>query len=146
MNRSLIALLTVLALIAGCDNHDHSGEGTDVDDHGHSHEAGPHGGPILDLGSGGHLEVVHDDEAGSVKLYLLGGDMKSPVAIADTPVMKLTTPTGQKVLTLNAEGELPADTFSLTHDALKTGELMGRITIKIEGKTYNPDLEAAHKH
>jgi len=42
-----------------------------VDEHGHT-SSGPHGGAIIELGEY-HAELVHDDAAGTVTVYILDG-------------------------------------------------------------------------
>ena len=52
-------------------------------DHGHHHE-GPHGGEVLEVDGNHkyHAEVVFDAETRDVSVYILGGDLKTPVPVA----------------------------------------------------------------
>jgi hypothetical protein len=78
MFRSM-TLLLILAL-AGCSSQ--SAPPTAVVEHDeHAHESGgPHGGAIVELGEH-HAEVVHDDAARTVTVYILDG-----AATANVPV------------------------------------------------------------
>ena len=88
-----LLLLAASLTFAGCgspagnapvaeDAHDHDHaheEGHAHEDH--DHEAlGPHGGAIIELGEH-HAELVHDDAAGTVSVYILDGAMKENVPV-----------------------------------------------------------------
>lgn len=112
-----------------------------------AHEHGPHGGHMLELGDHvAHLEVVHDDAAGRMTLYLFGADAKTPMPIAKPPELKLTTTAGPKVLVSRPESGTAGESnaFVVVDDLLKGGEPEGRVSVEIGGRQYNPDL--AHDH
>jgi hypothetical protein len=93
----MIRFLPVLAaslMFAGCGSpagnapvaedahdHDHGGEHAH-DDHEHG-AVGPNGGEIIELGEH-HAELVHDDAAGTVSVYILDGAMKENVPVDAT--------------------------------------------------------------
>ncbi len=101
-------------------------------------DEGPHGGPLLEVGDHvAHIEVLHDEAAGKMTLYVLGQDGKTAVAVEEPPVLKLMG--ANDALTTDAvDGEIGA--FSLSNEALNAHGPEGRITIKLNGKTYNPAL------
>lgn len=59
------------------------------DEHGHQHPTkGPHGGAIVELGDEElHAEVLHDDAAGTVTVYLLDGEVKRYMTIASPEIV-----------------------------------------------------------
>jgi len=82
MRRSILlpALALVGTLALGCD----SGSGT-ADDAG-SAGVGPNGGRLVDLDGQYQAEVVRDENAGSVAVFLLDADGKEPVTANVTDV------------------------------------------------------------
>lgn len=144
MNTPMKTLATTfLALLLPACGNDAAGSAGDHPDEGPSHE-GTHGGTIVDLSGGaGHLEVVHDEEAGTVTLYVLGAeDTTTPMPIAGTPELRLMTEDGQKIV--KTEPRDPTDgkaaVFRAEDPALKVHELKGRIALAIEGVEHNPDI------
>jgi hypothetical protein len=103
---------------------------------------------LIEVGNGiAHVEFVHDAKAGTVTLYVAGKDPKTPMKLTHAPDLKLTTAKGQEVVNTKPVGGAAdgASQFQVTHALLKTDPLEGRITIKIEGKIYNPDIAHEHK-
>jgi len=105
----LIGWAAVIALATGCADHGQSGSGSDHapqssssgDSHdGHDHDGrdhdddhsghdragehqGPHGGHVVELGHNHeyHAELVEDEAAGLVTVYILGKDLREfPIA------------------------------------------------------------------
>ncbi|MGD9635085.1 MAG: hypothetical protein AB7G28_08035 [Pirellulales bacterium] len=88
----LTPFLLILAL-AGCNSsapnapvaeagHDH--------EHSHEHASGPHGGDILELGEY-HGELIHDDAAGTVTVFILDGAAAENVPVdAKEAVINIT--------------------------------------------------------
>ena len=85
------AILTVLTFgLAGCSDDGHkktdghgSAAGHSDADAGHPEE-GPHHGHLIELGKEEfHAELVHDDAAHKVTIYLLDGAAKKTVAVAE---------------------------------------------------------------
>lgn len=57
------------------------------EEHGHATE-GPHGGHLIELGKEEyHAEMVHDDAAGTVTIYVLDSSAKKPVAIEASEIV-----------------------------------------------------------
>ena len=111
MNRVFYLLMFVA--LAGCGspaaNAPVAEEGHD---HDHDHAAGPHGGTILELGEY-HGELVHDDVAGTVTVYILDG-----AATANVPV-------DAKEATINITREGLAKQFPLAATPVE-GEAEGK--------------------
>jgi hypothetical protein len=136
-----------LALLAACGRKP---EAPKDDGHDHAAHEAPHGGEILDLGGGAaHLEVVHDDDGGNITVYVLGADVKTPVAV-EAPVVNLVTNAGPVQVPMaaidpGADGK--ASAWKGSHEGLKADPLDGGIRVKIGGKTYQSRLEGeAHDH
>lgn len=143
MTRTTLALL-VTTLLTACSAEESNQTEPPAHTGGHAH--GPHGGHVLEVGDHvAHLEVLHDEEAGKLTLYVLGSDVKTPLPVAKPPQLKLTTASGPKVLDTQASDE-SGSVFTVTDAALKGHEPEGRIAIEVNGKTYNPDLEHDHGH
>lgn len=138
--------IPLLLVFASCSEEKHEAEPgkSSAAAHGHGHK-GPHGGHLLEVGDHvAHLEVMHDESAGKMTIYVLGPDAKSAFTGAKAPQVKLTTDSGPKVLSTTAvSGE--AGAFAVTDPALKAHGPEGRISIEIGGKTYNPALEHHHE-
>jgi len=148
----------VLALVAACggdkpaapkdehEGHDHPpGE-----EHAHEHGEAPHGGEILDLGGGAaHLEIIHDHDGGNMTVYVLGEDMKTPVAV-EKPAVNIMTAGGPATVELTpvepgADGK--ASAWKGSHEGLKADPWDGRIRVKIGDKNYQSPLEGeGHDH
>jgi hypothetical protein len=116
----------------------------------HEEHKAPHGGEILELGEeDAHLEMVHDGAAGTLTVYVLDKDVKTPIAIA-APTVTVRTKDGNKEVpatAVNAGADGNADTWKMTHDALKSDPLDGRIRVTIRGKPYQVPLEPeGHAH
>ena len=120
-----------------------------AEEHKHEEHKAPHGGPLLEVGEEeAHLELVHDEKAGKLTLYLLGKDAKTPVAIKDAPKVNLKTDKGPKQIetkAVEAKDGL-ASCFEATDDALKADPLNGRIALTLGEKKYNVELKHEHGH
>jgi hypothetical protein len=107
----LTPLLLMFAL-AGC-NSQSAPPTTQAQHEEHAHEAGgPHGGAIVELGDY-HAEVVHDDTAGTVTVYILDG-----AATANVPVDATEA-------TINVTHDGQGEQFKLAASPLE-GEPVGR--------------------
>lgn len=119
----LVALsCSLLAGFAGCkrvDNHAHSASGGG----GHVHVA-PHGGTLVELGAHAYnLELVRDNAAGKLTIYVLDGHAENFVRIP-APALELVAFAGGERRTLNlkavansATGETVGDTSQFEADA-----------------------------
>jgi hypothetical protein len=141
----LCLMMAAVSLLSACgDDHDHDHD--HADGHAaHDHE-GPNGGHIYELGAVGHLEFVHDVTTGRVTMYFTGPDLKKPITPDQPPELKLSTDSGPLVLSLKSDASPDSSRFSVTNDALKTEHPKGRISIKVAGAVFNPDLEDPDDH
>lgn len=136
--------LPMLLVAAACSDEKHGTEPSKASAATHGHE-GPHGGHLVEVGDHvAHLEVMHDEAAGKMTIYVLGPDAKSALTGANAPQVKLTTDAGPKVLSTTAISGEPG-AFAVTDQALKVHGPEGRISIAIGGKNYNPALEHHHE-
>jgi len=138
--------------------HVHS-EGEDHEEgDGHDHAAeGPHGGSLIELGAEEyHAELVHDEAAGTVAIYVLDSAAKNSVAIDATELLvnvkhdgkgeqfKLAAspdssdPTGKSSRFVSSDGELVAD---LDHE-----HAAAELVAEINGKQYRGAIEHHHDH
>ncbi|NNJ26977.1 hypothetical protein [Alienimonas chondri] len=135
-------------LLAGCSSDDGQEYGADAhdDDHAHDdehvhavaeHGAGPHDGLIVELTTDHSVHgelVLESDTPGRGKLYLLAGDMKTPV-LAKSAEMLFVGDDGEEVsLKLDPVGEANADSdeWSFLLDRLPNGgegDVEGRIVV-----------------
>ena len=149
-----LAAAAFSVLLPACGNHDASkgaGRAAKADDHGHDHGEhahGPNGGELVELDGGAfHAEIGHDHEHGIIRVWVLGTDAKTPVAV-EAPVVNLTK--GAVQLTLTGAAPIKdgkATSWTAQHDALKADPWDGRIRLVIEGKTYQAPLEGeGHAH
>lgn len=145
--RVLESLCVLGILLAACgDKPDAAKE--EHEDHA-AHEA-LHGGEILDLGGGAaHLEVIHDHDGGNITVYVLGADLKTPVAV-EAPAVNLMTKSGPATVELTAietGADGKASAWKGSHEGLKADPWDGRIRVKIGDKTYQSPLEGeGHDH
>ena len=135
----VFVLLMSTGFFVSCSKEDHTKE-----QNSSSHEDGPHGGHLVELGSAGHLELIHSHEKGTVHAYITGPDPKQPLNLEKPPELKIITKDGQKVVAMKPKGALPAAEFEASDEAFKVEHLEGRIAITIGEKTFNPDLEETH--
>ncbi len=134
-----IASAFALAVLALALNFTVKAEDKKPDDH-----KPQHGGTILEVGEeAAHIEFVHDDKAGKITLYIMGGDAKTPVALKEAPLLNLKTKAGNKQLTTTGKDA----TWEAVDAALKE-EPNGRIALTLpDGKKYNVTIEEkAHDH
>jgi len=141
-----VGAITVALFMSSCnDGHDH--EADKAVDPAHQHREGPHGGEINELGSVAHIETVHSPESGEIRIFITGPDAKSPLAIETAPQAKFGTDAGPQVIDMNpAGGSLPASEFAAKHEALAAEHPSGRLSIRVGGLSFNPDIEELHHH
>ncbi|MCA9112573.1 MAG: hypothetical protein KDA52_21650 [Planctomycetaceae bacterium] len=166
----VFSLTTLVLSLNGCGERPTTGElesspppattdshaGHDHDEHAHpSH--GPHDGDLVELGDEEyHAEVVHDDAAGSVTVYILNGEATEQVPIAATEV------------TINAKHDGSPEQFQLlaspdvndpegkcsrfiSNDPdlaarLDDPEADPRLVLSIDGKSYRGEVAHDHDH
>lgn len=118
------------------------GARADDKDKKHEHHHGPNDGEIAEVGDDAdtHLEIVHDQKAGKLTVYVLGKDMKTAVNLSEAPKLNLKSKKGNKQLEMTGKDSK----WEATDDLLKE-EADGRIQVKLaDGKKYNVKLEHHH--
>ncbi len=164
------AVLTVSLAFYGCTGQNSGGAGSPKDDHaghdhngehgehdGHDHPAeGPHHGILIELGNETyHAELVHDEQSGTVTIYILDSGAKTAVPIDATELtinlkhdgqgeqFKLAAspdagdPAGKSSRFVSSDAELGED---LEHEGADA-----RLVAVIDGKSYSGDI-AHHDH
>jgi len=112
----------------------------------HATAPGPNGGKVVEVGAHlAHLEILHDEKAGTITIYVFDKDIKTPMALAKAPEIKLSTMEGPVVLPTKAVDDKNLS-FTVTHDALKAHGPEGRISLELGGKPYNPALPHMDNH
>jgi hypothetical protein len=126
--------------------------------HEHAHPSeGPHGGSLIELGNEEyHAELVHDDAAGTVTVYVLDAAAKASVPIDATDItinltheghgeqFKLTAtadqsdPQGKSSRFVSSDSELAAD--------LDREDAGAQLALTINGKPYRGAIEHHHEH
>lgn len=126
--------------------------------HEHAHaSAGPHGGSLIELGEEEyHAELVHNEQAGTVTVYVLDSAAKASVAIdaADAIInlkhdgrgeqFKLAAapdqgdPAGKSSRFISSDAELAAD---LDHE-----DAAPQLVMTINGKQYRGAVAHEHGH
>jgi hypothetical protein len=149
---------------AGADDHgDHAhGEGVEHahDEHVHPTE-GPHHGKLVELGNESyHAEVVHDDESGTLMVYLLDSAAKNAVYSEASEIVinirKGDQPLQFKPGGLKKDGQPEGkfSEYSLVEPellkALQDKASTAKLSITIDGKPYSGEIphgdHAAHDH
>ncbi len=149
------AFLFSLSILAGCgkeeakkdDHHDDH----KADAHAHA-ETGPHKGQLIEFGKEEyHGELVHDDAAHKVTIYLLDFAAVKSVAIADpelTVNLVVDGKPAQFKLPAVAQSDDPAgqsSRFELVNEAfceaLDDPKTTGRLNVTIAGKTYSGEVQ-----
>jgi hypothetical protein len=150
-----------LSLVVGCgsanDAYHEVPKGARVKDQPHSHEEGPHGGHLVELGEEEyHAEVVLDPKTSKITLYILDSSAKKPAPI-DAKEVKLELaiggqpkPFAAKAVPDNGDPANKSSRFEIADSPdikanIKDEEdLKGSVTATIGAKTYNGKI--VHEH
>lgn len=159
-----LSLTVALLTLAGCSKDPASGPETAAppatldghDDHDHPTE-GPHHGDLIELGNEEyHAEILHDEDAGTVTIYVLNAAATGQV------------PIDAKEVTINARHDGKAQQFTLTASpdvsdpegkssrfvsndeelahCLDDKDAEPRLVITINGKSYRGTIAHGHDH
>ncbi len=159
---SAIAMSLGLILFSGCGEGDKPAASAktdghaDHDDHDHPSE-GPHHGGLIELGNEEyHAELVHDDDAGTVTIYLLDSAAKKSVPIEATELQINLSHDGEaEQFTLAASpdaGDPPGKSsrFVSTDEELAEDldheETNAKLVVTINGKQYRGSIEHDDDH
>ncbi len=154
MNVKPLFLIAAMALFVGCNGPASDTKADAESAHAHDHPSeGPHGGQLIELGDEEyHAELIHDDDAETVTIYLLDGAAKKEVAIAE------------KELTLNMTHDGHADQFKLAAEPDASGKASkfvssdahlveglddgaeGQLVVSIGGTNYSGHVAHDHDH
>ena len=126
-----------------------------VDEHAHHHDAGPHGGHILELGEY-HGELAMGEDR-IVSLYVLGEDAKSAVPVTGgTVTLHLEVGDNHVDVTLapaplEGEAEGASSRFSSTADAIPESikdieGIHGKVELKVGEKVSSAAISHDHGH
>ena len=126
--------------------HDHA-----THDGAHLHYgAGPHGGTVLELGGDDfHAELVFDHDSHAIRVFLYGGDAKTPLpskAPHATLVLDKDKSITLRSLPLEGESNGMSSRFelvdeNLVHEILEKGFLHGDLEVEIDGKPFKSHLD-----
>lgn len=153
-------LLLGLTFTAGCsdatkkpaETEHREGGGHQEGEEGHAHAAeGPHQGQLIELGKEEyHGELLHDDAAHKVTIYLLDGAAKKSVAISDKELTLNIVADGkpsQFKLAAVPQADDPSgqsSRFELTDhalcEALDAPKSQGRLNVTIGGKPFSGEV------
>jgi hypothetical protein len=168
-HRYPIAFAICLAMFSGCadgdaplatavDAHRSITRDAHADEHGCEHgETGPHGGRLIELGDSYHAEILHEESAGSIAVYLLDAHGKSPVAAEADQVAINALVNGQAtqhlLTAVPQDGDAPnqASRFELRSTTLARvilddGHAKARLNVRIEGKQFIGLIEPCEDH
>lgn len=154
----VMCMLTALAMITGCgpnnqvehedDHHEH----TDGE-HSEEHE-GPHGGHVIELGRNHryHAELVENEDAQTISVYMLGEDLKALAIDAPSMTMNLVVDGAAQSFELTAVD--PVDGKASQFDggdkslfeALHEHEASGKLNVAIDGTPYSGAIEHHDHH
>lgn len=149
------SILVSMALI-GCGVGTPSG--ATKKDGGHAHpEHGPHAGMLIELGEEEyHGELVHDEKAGTVTVYLLDGAGKNSVGIEAAEVtinVKQGEKASQFKLAASRESTDPEGKSSkfvssekALGEALDDEKAEAHLVVSIGGKQFRGKIDAHHDH
>jgi hypothetical protein len=157
-------LLAGITLTTGCGGDSpkksaehHEGDGHKAGEEGHGHaEVGPHQGQLIELGKEEyHGEMLHDDAAHKITIYLLDGEAKQSVPIGDKELtLNLAVdgkPSQYKLPAVPQAGDPAGQTsrYELVDqalcDALDDPKCKGRFNVTIDGKPFSGEI-THHDH
>ena len=128
----------------------------DHDDHAHPSE-GPHHGDLVELGNEEyHAEVVHNEGAGTVEIYILNGAAAKQVAIDATELTINVTHDGKpEQFILTAKPDKADNTGKSSRFVSDGTQLASRLdeettspklVVQINGKSYRGEIKHNHDH
>ncbi|MFH5805479.1 hypothetical protein [Alienimonas sp. DA493] len=131
-------------------------EGHDHGDHAHPTE-GPHGGGLIELGDEEyHGELIHDEAAGTVTIYVLNDHADAPAPIEAAEVTVTVVHDGNResfALAADPDAGDPDGRSSrfVSSDAELAEHLdreggTAKLMVKIDGRAYSGDVAHDHDH
>ncbi len=162
----MIFTLAVFVMAIGCDNKSTTTTGNSttvntpppatVETHDHPSE-GPHHGDLIELGNEEfHAEMVHDDAAGAVTIYILDSAAKIAVPIdAAELVINLKHDGKPEQFKLMPSADTGDPAGKSSRFTLKDADLASHIedaaadakmSVNINGKPYSGAIQHTHNH
>jgi len=152
-NRGLLLLLAAVApwAVGGCTNEQPAALPASAASHGHDAHGhpseGPHHGALIELGDEAyHGELLHDEQAGTITIYILDGHAKREVPVdEDAVVLNLMLEGSPRQIPLTARPTTsdPAgqtSRFELRDaeisEALDQQQARAQLRVSIGGKSY----------
>ena len=173
MRKFLVCLSTGLALLAGacltgCESQNQQNAGGPVEmsetppaappggDHEHPSE-GPHHGALVELGNEEyHAELVHDENKGTVIVYILDGSAKNAVPVETQEVTINLKHDGRgeqfKLAAAPMEGDPEGKSSRFVSNDAELGEDLhaedaeARLVVRIGEKSYSGEVSHEHSH
>ncbi len=150
-----LILLSIALALAGC-NSQSAPPTANAEHDEHAHESvGPHGGVIIELGEY-HAELVHDDAASTVTVYVLDGAMEQSVPVdAKEAMINITREGRGEQFPLAAdplEGEEEGWSSRFVSSEAELGEELDHpgvaavFVVSINGKQHRGLIEHEHDH
>ena len=125
--------------------HDEKHDNGHEHDDGHAgHDHGPNDGELKPIGSVGQLEYKLDESAGTMILYVLDKDGKTPVKISKAPQVTAKVK-GKRVAIDFKSDSMPSSKFTLKHDVLKAHTDLN-ILLTIDGNDVPFNVPIPHAH
>ena len=165
VSTSLTLLLALMAMmVAGCSNDSSTGTdssgspNTKADQAGHAHPTeGPHHGDLIELGNEEyHAEILHDEDAGTVTIYVLNGAATEQVPIDATEVTINAKHDGQPEQFKLAASPDANDPQGQSSRFVSNNEELAlhldeegaepRLVLTINGKSYRGTIAHDHDH
>ena len=164
---SQAALVALSITLAGCADESTSSTDTapplserppDTVEVVHDHPSeGPHHGALIELGAEEyHAELLHDEDAGTVTIYILDGAAKATVSIAAAEItinMKHDGNAEQFTLAASADaGDPEGQSSRFVSDDEHLGEDLhaegaeATLVLSIDGKSFRGDIQHDHDH
>jgi len=159
--RNCLLLVGSVLLVVGCNSANQAyhevPKGARVKDQPHSHEEGPHGGHLVELGEEEyHAEVVFDPKATKITIYILDSSAKKPAPI-DAKEVRLELAIGGQPKPFAAKAVADkgdpanqssrfeiADNSDIKANIKDEEDLKGSVTAAIGAKTYSGKI--VHEH
>ena len=137
----------------GSSHGDHDHKEKDHSKEGHAHDAGPHGGTMVDWGGGiYHLEFTVDHDKKQSTVYVFGSDEKTPAPIdAKKITLSIKDPEFTTALEANpqqGDSAGKSSRFIGTHESLAiVKEYQGSLSGSVNHTPYSGNFEEkAHQH
>ena len=156
---SVVVVGILLLATAGCyKSGEQGGAKKPAETHEHDHPTvGPHKGSLIELGvEEYHAELVHDDDAHKVTIYLLGPDAKTIATSSEATIPLNFVVDGKpvqyalKAAPQDGDAAGSSSRFELVDEALCKAiddeKAKGKLNVTLGGKPYSGELKHDHGH